>query len=115
MATVVLSKTQQTQHAVLTPHKDTTRQYMADLCVKIMGHLSFIVVVSFVFIPVAFTAFVFAYFGFLHGALFVSVVCTYNYIESKYHPLGETGRRWDKFIAIVGKDSRIGYYSLFVY
>lgn len=102
MATVVLSKTQHTQPAVHSAKNDLTKQYMSDLWVRVMGHFSFVVVVSFLFIPVAFTAFLFAYFGFLHGAAFVSAVCAYNYLESKYHPLGETGRRWDKFIDFVG-------------
>lgn len=102
MATVVLSKTQQTHRTLHSTKDDPTKQYMANLWLRIMGHLSFIVVVSFVFIPVAFTAFIFLYFGFLQGVAFVSAVCAYNYLESKYHPLGETGRRWDKFISFVG-------------
>jgi hypothetical protein len=92
---VVLSKTHQPP--------PTRRVYKTTgLWVKTIGHLSFIVVVSFLFIPVCFTAFFFAYFGLLHGVAFVTVICVYNYLESKYHPLGETRRRWDAFINLVG-------------
>lgn len=66
-----------------------------------MGNLSFTVVVSFVFIPVCFTAFLFVYYGILQGIAFIIAVCAYNHMESKYHPLGETKRRWQSFINFI--------------
>jgi hypothetical protein len=101
MATVVLSKTQ-TQSLTTNKH-DPTQAYLNHLWMNFMGNLSFIVVVSFLFIPVCFTAFLFVYFGVLHGIAFIAAVCAYNRIESKYHPLGETKRRWELFINFIGK------------
>jgi 2-acylglycerol O-acyltransferase 2 len=100
MATVVLSRT-------LTPptrptKNDPTQAYLNKLWMNFIGNISSIVVISFVFIPCAFTSFMFLYYGILHGIAFVMVVCAYNHLESKYHPLGETGRRWEAFIRLIG-------------
>jgi len=111
-STVVLSA-RHLQHTTATTTTTTTtttatlqptaaKLYLDNLWTKFVGDLSFIVVVSFLFIPVAFTAFLFVYFGFIHGALFVVSVCLYNYLESRLHPLGETGRKWDAFTDAVG-------------
>eukprot|EP00026_Physarum_polycephalum_P009388 Phypoly_transcript_09510.p1 GENE.Phypoly_transcript_09510~~Phypoly_transcript_09510.p1 ORF type:complete len:371 (+),score=55.16 Phypoly_transcript_09510:138-1250(+) len=101
MATVVLSQQTRTQHLPPAKH-DPTQAYLNQLWTKFLGNLSFIVVISFVFIPVAFTAFLFVYFGILQGIAFVVAVCAYNRMESKFHPLGETGRRWQAFIDFIG-------------
>lgn len=104
MATVVLSKTitQQTQPRPITKD-EVTKAYLRGIWDTVLGHGSFCLIISFLFIPVAFTAFMFLYFGIIQGLIFIATVCTYNYLESKYHPLGETGRRWDAFINLVGK------------
>lgn len=100
-STVVLSTKQHTTTPIIKPNP--AKQYLDNICTKLVGDLSFIVVVSFLFIPVCFTSFLFVYFGFVHGVLFVAAVCLYNYTESKYHPLGETRRKWDAFTNIIGQ------------
>ena len=102
MATVVLPQSTQTTQQTITTKHDPTQAYLNKLWMNFMGNLSFIIVVSFVFIPVCFTAFLFLYYGFLHGVAFIAAVCAYNHIESKYHPLGETKRRWESFINFIG-------------
>lgn len=99
MATVVLSRTQ--THPTTKQH-DHTQVYLNQLWATFMGNISFVAVVSLVFIPVCFTAFLFVYFGILQGLAFIAAVAVYNHTEGKYHPLGETKRRWESFINLVG-------------
>lgn len=104
-ATILLSQQNaQTalQHKPLPLRETTLRHYYSDLWKSTIGHLSFIVVISFLFIPVCFTIFLFVYFGIMHGVLFLATVGAYNYLETKYHPRGETGRRWEAFIDLIG-------------
>jgi len=100
-STVVLATKQHTTTPIIKPNY--AKQYLEQLWTSLVGDLSFIVVVSFLFIPVCFTSFLFVYFGFVHGLLFVAAVCLYNYLESKYHPRGETKRKWDTFTNLIGQ------------
>jgi hypothetical protein len=103
-STVVLATKQHTTTPIIKPNY--AKQYLEQLWTSLVGDLSFIVVVSFLFIPVCFTSFLFVYFGFVHGLLFVAAVCLYNYLESKYHPRGETKRKWDTFTNLIGTRER---------
>lgn len=99
-STVVLTKQRTT--SLPTTKLNPAKQYLETLWTKTLGYLSFVIVISFLFIPVCFTAFLFAYFGILPGVIFVASVGTYNYFESKYHPLGETKRKWNAFNDLIG-------------
>lgn len=76
---------------------------MATLRDTAAAYIGFMVVSSVGYLPLVFLAFLTIYFGLLYTAAFCVAMIVYSYLETTYHPLGVTGRRWDSFIDLIAK------------
>eukprot|EP00026_Physarum_polycephalum_P007825 Phypoly_transcript_07893.p1 GENE.Phypoly_transcript_07893~~Phypoly_transcript_07893.p1 ORF type:complete len:374 (+),score=27.51 Phypoly_transcript_07893:63-1124(+) len=66
-----------------------------------LAYACFLIVSSIGYGPPLFTLFLGFYFGLKVMFAFMIGTVIYSYLESKFHPLGVTGRRWQSFIDLV--------------